>query len=124
MSEKSELKLCPICYEKIAESFNMSSGVLYKYKCQRCGEFYVDRILIELDKGAWYDVKHLASAWVRRKNKNGIVPTFGENFNGISDLSSPEWWAKQFSYLGLPETISEKNECVTCFIWRSVQWLL
>lgn len=108
MPKENELILCPICYERIAESFETQSGTLLLYKCQRCGEYYIDRILVGLNKSAWYDVRHLASAWVKRENKSGAIPVFGKNARGFADVDSSEWWSGQFSYLGLPETTSEK----------------
>jgi hypothetical protein len=122
MSQEKELQLCPVCYEvNVTDIKDTQSGVLLLYKCKRCGEYYIDRILVGLDEGAWYEVKHLASAWIKRENKSGVTPIFGNFAKGLGDVSSPEWWSKQFEYLGLPKTTNEKMNALLVAFGENVQ---
>jgi hypothetical protein len=120
MAQKKIPETCPICYEKNAIDINSTqSGTLLTYKCLRCGEYNIDRVLVNLDKGPWYEVKHLVSAWVGRENRSGRIPNIalGASWN---DVSSPEWWVKQFEFLGIPESTVERLDALLIAYGESV----
>jgi hypothetical protein len=121
MSLTTQNKICPICYEeKIINLKHTQDGVLLLIDCERCGKYYIDRVLVGLEKSPWYEVKHLASAQVRRENNNGIIPIFGNNANGLNDISSSEWWLNQLSNIGFPETTNEKLDALLLAYAKSI----
>jgi nucleoside 2-deoxyribosyltransferase/transposase-like protein len=110
---QNQTTVCPICGENYAKEIRqLESGVMTRYKCERCGSFDIDHVLVTLKDKPWDEVKHLVSAWVRRENKSGIpVPNIAKGA-GMSDVSSPEWWANQFRHMGFPETTNEKLDAL------------
>jgi nucleoside 2-deoxyribosyltransferase len=108
MSQEDVNQACPVCgenYLKSSKSLEAFSG--FRNECERCGIYDIDKILIDIKDKPWSNVSHLVSAWVRRENNAGITPVIYKGAE-IKDISNPEWWEKQFRYMGFPETTTEK----------------
>ena len=112
MAQK-QLTTCPICGENyVRDSRLLENGVTIYHQCDRCGSFYIDHTLTNLGVTPWNAVKHLVSAWVRRENRtSNTIPIIAKGASW-ADVSSPEWWESQFTYLGFPTNFNEKLDAL------------
>jgi len=108
MAQKDVYQACPICGEIYLKDSNpLESFPGFRNECKRCGLYDIDRVFVDLEDKPWSNVSHLISAWVRRENNVGITPVIIKGAD-IKDISNPEWWERQFRYMGFPETTTEK----------------
>jgi hypothetical protein len=83
---------------------------VFQMECERCGKFKMSDLYMEDKNPPWRDVRHLVSAWIRRQNKAGQIPTIDEG-EDTGAMLLPEW-ADQFKHMGFPETTNEKLDAL------------
>jgi hypothetical protein len=122
MLAENNHSLCPICHDaSLSRVKELQSGSLIRYECERCGNYDIDRDLAIQNNPAWYEVKHLVSAWIRQQNNAGITPNIGEH-ESPKNITSPDWWKKEFKHRGFPETASEKMDVLLIAYANSIDW--
>lgn len=103
MSQSDGLLNCPICRESYILGKPKVDHWRLTYDCERCGKYTIDDALASDENPPWAEIRHLVSAWVRRENKAGVIPTIAHS----EGMYAPEW-ANQFKQMGFPETMNEK----------------
>ena len=102
-------ELCPICNENNlkGQPKGLQDGVFESYDCKRCGQYKISRDYVH---GNIFqiqpDIGYLVSAWCRRENNRGRVPTIAEG--ETTETISNGKWLEQFENMGFPKAIDEK----------------
>jgi nucleoside 2-deoxyribosyltransferase len=106
MAQSDKIQSCPICEDNSGLNYRMLDGWAFQFECPRCGKYKIDHVLVSVKNPPWGEVWHLVSAWIRRQNKAGLIPTIPEGVD-INVMYSPGW-AEQFRHMGFPESTDEK----------------
>ncbi|OGO03147.1 MAG: hypothetical protein A2Y59_01400 [Chloroflexi bacterium RBG_13_52_14] len=109
----NDTNICPICNEEYLTSRKSTFGgeFLEYFNCRRCGKFLTNPNFIDLYIQYGFDeVRHLVSAWIRRKNKNNPKET--PRFPQEPVDANINKWLMAFKRMGLPESISEKLDAL------------
>jgi nucleoside 2-deoxyribosyltransferase len=108
MLQDTKKETCPICGDDYCISKITRDPILMvEIECERCGEFKIEIHYRQNRNRPWEEVRHLYSAWIRQRNKAGLVPSVGKDIDFVS-FESSEWWRKRFANMGFPETINDK----------------
>lgn len=106
---------CPVCMRTDAteQERNDLKGVTRPYvTCPRCGSYTLERIVLRTGFADDFDdVRHLASAWIWRENKAGIVPHIGYERDSLK-----RGWATRFRHMAFPESVTEKLDALLRFL--------
>jgi hypothetical protein len=111
MTQNNGFARCPICDEDYLKSKKLLQNcIILRCECERCGQYNIDKIF-ESIQPPWAQVRHLVSAWVRRENRTGRIPSIGEGMSQ-DEIKSPAYWVNRFKHMGFPENMNEKLDAL------------